>query len=548
MRTEPKDRLDLAVAQRCATILRLLLMVLVSLGLLTGSASAQEETRSFGYIPVSKEEFNSYPKTSRYRSFLPESVDLSAKFPAPRDQGRLNSCTGWAVGYARSFYAVTSEMRKRNQPGDMPSPSYIYHSIRTPDDCQSGSKIPVALLLLASGSLSLAEKPYSTTCWQPTIAEQSKATDFKIDGWRRVVPQQLDDVKGQIARGHPVIFGMNVGKAFIKLGRGQTYKEIEGRFGAHAMTAVGYSDRRQAFKIINSWGTNWGEKGFGWIAYDKFKRDVSEAYVMRVKSQVPAPRPKPLNIVPEDATEEKVVVTPYPKPPRDPEQKTDDKVVVKSEPKPVVEPVSDDDCSMLTISEDGTRRRISGFVGTQAAFDRLREQYSEPTDQVDVKIRPWPQCEVLITLGKSLNTNDAPSIKFSDGQSRLVKGNTLAIDIVTPRHPSYIYISYVQADGSVVHLHQPAGPVQSPSKSKTRFVFGDGKEGRAKFTVTEPYGREMIVVLASASPLFEPKLSEEQIEREYLSALRKALIFKADPRLPDRDVSAAFLGLETREE
>ena len=66
--------------------------------------------------------------------------------------------------------------------------------------------------------------------------------------------------------------------------------------------------------------------------------------------------------------------------------------------------------------------------------------------------------------------------------------------------------------------------------------------------MTEPYGREMIVVLASASPLFEPKLSEEQIDREYLSALRKALVFKADPRLPGRDVSAAFLGLETREE
>ena len=239
MRTEPKDRLELAVAHRCATVLSLLSMVLVSLVLLTASAPAQEETRTFGYIPVSKEEFNAYPKTSRYRSFLPESVDLSAKFPVPRDQGRLNSCTGWAVGYARSFYAVTSEMRKRNQPDDMPSPSYIYHSIRIPDDCQSGSKIPLALLLLASGSLSLAEKPYSTACWQPTIAEQSKATDFRIDDWRRVVPQQLDDVKGQVARGHPVIFGMNVGKAFIQLGRGQTYKKIEGRFGAHAMVVVG---------------------------------------------------------------------------------------------------------------------------------------------------------------------------------------------------------------------------------------------------------------------------------------------------------------------
>jgi hypothetical protein len=57
----------------------------------------------------------------------------------------------------------------------------------------------------------------------------------------------------------------------------------------------------------------------------------------------------------------------------------------------------------------------------------------------------------------------------------------------------------------------------------------------------------MVVVLAAASPLFNQPLPKHQSEREFLSALRKAILYKADPKLPERIVSAAFLGLETRE-
>jgi len=33
------------------------------------------------------------------------------------------------------------------------------------------------------------------------------------------------------------------------------------------MILVGYSDDRGAFKVMNSWGTQWGNGGFGWISY-----------------------------------------------------------------------------------------------------------------------------------------------------------------------------------------------------------------------------------------------------------------------------------------
>ena len=42
---------------------------------------------------------------------------------------------------------------------------------------------------------------------------------------------------------------------------------------------VGYDDRRSAFKIANSWGTDWGIGGYGWIDYDASESLILAAYV-----------------------------------------------------------------------------------------------------------------------------------------------------------------------------------------------------------------------------------------------------------------------------
>ncbi len=43
--------------------------------------------------------------------------------------------------------------------------------------------------------------------------------------------------------------------------------------GGHLILVVGYDDTKQAWLIKNSWGTGWGESGFGWIGYGEFDID-----------------------------------------------------------------------------------------------------------------------------------------------------------------------------------------------------------------------------------------------------------------------------------
>ena len=48
-----------------------------------------------------------------------------------------------------------------------------------------------------------------------------------------------------------------------------TYSFQEDSCG-HAVLIVGYDDEKDAFKIVNSWGSDWGDEGYGWVSYDFF--------------------------------------------------------------------------------------------------------------------------------------------------------------------------------------------------------------------------------------------------------------------------------------
>lgn len=51
--------------------------------------------------------------------------------------------------------------------------------------------------------------------------------------------------------------------------RNDAYVEPTGHYqGGHEYLFIGYSRRRHAFRLINSWGPYWGENGRAWMAYD----------------------------------------------------------------------------------------------------------------------------------------------------------------------------------------------------------------------------------------------------------------------------------------
>jgi len=217
-----------------------------------------------GLVFSSDAEIASFRTVPKYRAFLPDQVDLSHRFPAAGDQGLQGSCSAWAVAYgARSYYDAKDNNRRLDHRQAF-SPSYIYNQIKLNSSrCDGGSGIYAALNVIRDqGVPRLVDFPYSAASCdrQPTRENRQQAQAHKIKDWRFIAPGNLESVKGELYRGHPVIVGMMVTPSFEDLRGRSVYSDERSRSsGGHAMVIVGYDDSRRAFRVFNSWGQSWGE-------------------------------------------------------------------------------------------------------------------------------------------------------------------------------------------------------------------------------------------------------------------------------------------------
>ena len=200
-------------------------------------------------------------------------------------------------------------------------------------------------------------------------------------------------------------------------------------------------------------------------------------------------------------------------------------------------------CGRLVVEQREGATVVVGFVGDPGDLERVREAAAAAQLGVEVDLRPWPQCEALMTMETPLGQASRPSIALPKSSYR--ESETLEFDVRMAGFPGYLHVAYLQADGNVVNLVQSDPTTLTTLPAAAELRFGDGRDGRPRFTVAAPFGNEMIVALASKSPLFADDRPLVETEREFLTALRKAILARPDPTQPGRVVAAGFAVLET---
>lgn len=499
-----------------------------------GGTSAWAQTEEIpdyatGAEPVAPEVYASLPKQSRFRAFLPKRVDLSSFFPPPGNQGGQPSCVAWATAYAaRGFLYGENLGRQPVALNEQMSPSYVYNRLRPNDaSCRGTVGIVNALdLLKTEGVVSLADFPYDPYSCKASapITLTEKAAAMRITDWRAIdrvqpgfwtSPIILDDVKGALARGAPVIFAMPAAPDF-KAHRGEAiYTKSENpRTNYHAMALVGYDEDRQALRLINSWGTGWGDKGYAWISYDTFKLLAGEAYSLEAApAKVDAPKPAPV---------------------RTARQQFDDRLLAVP-------------CGSIAARTTANVLTVTGFSGDVKAMDELKAAAFavDPKTSWQVAYRPWPQCEAELTLASALRAGGV-TIAAETETGRMLAGDPVAmvegqkfgVVATTTAAKPYLSIIYLQADGSAVQLY--SGRPAPDSRNMLRVAIGQGGPTEARFEVAGPFGHEVLIALASSKPLFGDELKSYTTEREFLTALRAKLT--ATPR---DTVAASVLRVKT---
>jgi C1A family cysteine protease len=202
---------------------------------------------------------------------LPSSVDLRPVCSGVENQGQLGSCTANALVGNLEFLE-----KNAGKPATDLSRLFIYYNERALEGNvgqDSGAMIRDGVKTLAKqGVCEESGWPYVITKFsvKPPAACYKKGLQHQITSYHRIVT--LQEMRMCLAEGYPFVFGFTVYESFesaavAKTGRLNLPKSSEKSLGGHAVMAAGYDDATKRFLIRNSWGTDWGMKGYFTIPY-----------------------------------------------------------------------------------------------------------------------------------------------------------------------------------------------------------------------------------------------------------------------------------------
>jgi len=267
-----------------------------------------------------------------YGETLPKQMSLKRFCPTPQSQGNLGTCVGWASNWAaRTIIEAMHQGYQSPQTIEQHafSPGFIYHMIKEKKDkdCMFGSSIHEALNYMKfNGSARYTDFDMQCSDYVApeviTSAEQYKLKDFaRLFGKNKSDDFKVRAVKKSLSEYNPVVIGLKCPLSLYEAGEVWTpYEQPETVNSGHAVCVVGYDDSRYggAFEIMNSWGTEWGDKGFTWVTYQDFARFTKYAYELIHEPLAYPPSPAVAvqePVVPAPISPEPVTPAPLPEPP-----------------------------------------------------------------------------------------------------------------------------------------------------------------------------------------------------------------------------------------
>lgn len=236
--------------------------------------SSTRKIAKYGWMPdLPDQRDHFYAALPEVMVTLPPSIDLRAQCPDVYDQGQLGSCTANAIGAAMQF----DEIKQKFPNVFMPSRLFIYYNERAIEghvNTDSGAQIRDGIKSISKlGDCPETLWPYDISKFtqKPPQTCYSQAKKYRAVSYQRLV-RDLNQFKGCLAAGYPFVFGFTVYQSFesqqvAQTGHVQMPSSGEQIVGGHAVLAVGYDDANQWFLVRNSWGSNWGIKGYFTMPY-----------------------------------------------------------------------------------------------------------------------------------------------------------------------------------------------------------------------------------------------------------------------------------------
>lgn len=219
---------------------------------------------------------------------IPKQRDLRKPWWGVRNQGKTGACVGFATadGILRWHYVK----KKIIGTSDLPSPRFIWMANKETDNI---TRYPTTFLELAGTStklaLSIAQKfgcvlePMLPMNGQlsplPPNVFFAIASQYRINSYYNL-GTDLSHWQEWIVVNGPILTRLDVDETWMNAtatkGKLEKYIKPGTPYGGHAVCLVGYNQKH--FIVRNSWGTDWGDRGFAYASYKYAQTAFTEAY------------------------------------------------------------------------------------------------------------------------------------------------------------------------------------------------------------------------------------------------------------------------------
>ncbi|KAH8749800.1 hypothetical protein BGZ57DRAFT_934907 [Hyaloscypha finlandica] len=230
------------------------------------------------------------PELTRRAPFLPVSVNWQNRFgihwlATIQDQNPCNNCWAFAtaalletqVRIEHGYWSKRSEGDIRDRMLDGHEPGLPGKVTPNTQYCGQSATLGHALRFATeSGAADPGCFSFSTRVPDPyTPCADRDGRITKVGAYHDIGTRQ--DQKSWLYHLGPTVITFDAVNAFKGYSGGVFHAPTSGNgavvAGQHTLLVVGYNDNLQAWRIRNSWGTAWGEGGYGWLGYGEMDSD-----------------------------------------------------------------------------------------------------------------------------------------------------------------------------------------------------------------------------------------------------------------------------------
>ena len=228
---------------------------------------------------------------------LPASLSLRNQLPPVWNQHGLGACTAFST--LATWYHLKGQQiaGKLDDDTNIFKPSFLFQyyntrKIENTVEFDSGATIGDAFKALQKyGACPESIWPYSEKAFAtlPPKNSYEKASSSQLLKYFRLAGS-LRSVKACLADGYIIAAGFSVYDSFedpngvTKTGIMTMPGPKESLLGGHAITIIGFNDKKKALEVRNSWGDSFGDSGHFWMPYDIFNKQgmISDFYSPRL--------------------------------------------------------------------------------------------------------------------------------------------------------------------------------------------------------------------------------------------------------------------------